>query len=102
MSYRIAISFAAAAIGMSCIASDASARGGGSGGGHAGGPAMGFSERPGGVGGPNGGGGPSGGGGWGGGGAAAGAGYYYSPAQYNSSAACGRYPYPPCKRVPTR
>src|SRR5262249_1297463 len=35
MSYRIAVSFAAAVIGISCIATDASARGGG-GGGHGG------------------------------------------------------------------
>ena len=44
-SYRIAISLAAAAIGLSCIATDASARGGGFGGGigggHMGGMAMG-------------------------------------------------------------
>ena len=42
MSYRIVISsFAAVAIGMSCIATDASARGGGGGGGRSGGTAPG-------------------------------------------------------------
>jgi hypothetical protein len=43
MSHRIAISIAAAAMGISCIATDASARGGfGFGGGHAVGPVGGF------------------------------------------------------------
>jgi hypothetical protein len=130
MSYRIAISsFAAAAIGMSCIATDASARSGG-GGGKSGGIATGvrgISSATGvgapaklggsGVGGPTklqgtatvaspmivGVGGPTGGGAAGAprGGAPAGAGYY-APASYDSNAACGRYPYPPCKKVPTR
>ena len=36
-----------------------------------------------------------------GGGVAAGA-RYYAPASYNSNAACGRYPYPPCNGVPAR
>jgi hypothetical protein len=36
------------------------------------------------------------------GGAAAGA-RYYAPASYESTTACGRYPYPPCNKVlPTR
>jgi hypothetical protein len=95
MSYRIAISFAAAAIGMSCIATDVSARSGG-GGGKGAGPAKGISviPRTTGVGGP------TGRGAAGAGGAPAG-GRYYAPASYNSSAACGRYPYPPCNKVPT-
>jgi hypothetical protein len=86
MCYRIAISsFAAAVIGMSCIVTDASARGGGGGGGggggRSGGPALGF------IGGPAGGGatgftgrGPAG---FTGGGAAAGA-RYYAPASNKS------------------
>ena len=47
--------------------------------------------------------GPTGGGAAGaaGGGVAAGA-RYYAPASYDSNAACGRYPYPPCNRVPAR
>jgi hypothetical protein len=137
MSYRIVISsFAAVAIGMSCIATDASARGGGGGGGRSGGTAPGVRSS---ITGPTGGfgkfaapgvrsipritgvgdrtgrgaagalgggaagapgfkqaiigvGGPTGGPG---GGAAAGA-RYYAPASYDSNAACGRYPYPPC------
>jgi hypothetical protein len=120
MSYRIAIStFAAAAIGMSCIATDASARGGGK----SGGTAPGVRSIPSitGVGGPTGGGGkfaapgvrsipsitgvgdPTGGGAAGAprGGVAAGA-LYYAPASYDRYAACGRYPYPPCKKVPNR
>jgi hypothetical protein len=176
MSYRIAISsFAAVAIGMSCIATDASARGGGGGRGFGGGFGEGGGGRSGGtapgvrssitgptagggyfaasgvravpsitgvrgavggggrfaspgvrvmpriigVGGPTGGGsipggnwktesatgvlGPMGGGAAGaaGGGVAAGA-RYYAPASYDSNAACGRYPYPPCNRVPAR
>ena len=100
MSYRIAISFAAVAIGMSFIATDALARGGG-GGGKGGGKAVST-----GVGGPTGGGGnaglyTTGVGGPTGGGAAAGA-RYYAPAFYDSNAACGRYPYPPCKKVLNR
>jgi hypothetical protein len=154
MSYRIAISsFAAVAIGMSCIATDASARGGGGGRGFGGGFGEGGGGRSGGtapgvrssitgptagggyfaasgvrsipritgVGGPAGGsgkfaapgvrrmqritgvGGPTAGGAAGatGGGVAAGA-LYYAPASYDSNAACGRYPYPPCNKVPTR
>jgi hypothetical protein len=86
MSYRILISFAAAVIGMSCLATDASARGGsGSGGGKAGTVNQ-TKHVPGGVS-------PTATQG----GAAAGA-RYYAPASYNSNAACGRYPYPPCKR----
>ena len=121
MSYRIAISFAAVAIGMSFIATDALARGGG-GGGKGGGKAastgVGGSTIKGagtgvraiprttGVGGPTGGGGnaglyTTGVGGPTGGGAAAGA-RYYAPAFYDSNAACGRYPYPPCKKVLNR
>jgi hypothetical protein len=134
MSYRIAISFAAAAIGISCIANDASARGGG-GGGHGGhGPMAAVSgksynsvksyntvntkpkgkfRRAEGVGGPTGN--PNAGnpgtvtsiprtvgvGGPTGGGASMGA-AYYAPASYDANFACGRYPYPPCKRVPAR
>lgn len=132
MSYRIVISsFAAVAIGMSCIA-DASARGGGGGGGggRSGGTAPGVRSS---ITGPTGGGGkfavpgvrssitgPAGGGGKfahritgvggptgggaadaTGGGVAAGP-LYYAPASYYSNAACGRYPYPPCNKVPTR
>jgi hypothetical protein len=184
VSYRIVISsFAAVAIGMSCLATDASARGGGGGGGggwggggggRSGGTALGlrssitgpagggaYFAAPGsrssitgpaggrgyfaasgvrrrppiaitGVGGPTAGGhwtpyiatgvlGPTGGGATGvmpriigvgdptaggaagvpGGSVAAGA-LYYAPASYDSHAACGRYPYPPCKKVPSR
>ena len=88
MSYGIAISFAAAAIGISCIATDASARAGGGGGKPSPQVVTGVSS----TGGAN-----------GGGGAAAGA-RYYVPASYNSNntTACGRYPYPPCKKVPAR
>jgi hypothetical protein len=133
MYHRIVISsFAAVAIGMSCIATDASARGGGGGfggggGGRSGGTALGvrssttgptagggyfaasgvrampsitgvrsavggggrFAHRIAGVGGPTGDGGVAGA-------------RYYSPASYDSNAACGRYPYPPCNRVPAR
>ena len=112
MFYRIAISFAAVTIGMSCIATDALARGGGGGGKGggaavttgAGGPTVKgagkdvrviprttrlHNEITTGVAGPT------------GGGAAAGA-RYYAPALYDSNAACGRYPYPPCKNLPTR
>jgi hypothetical protein len=108
MFYRIAISFAAVTIGMSCIATDALARGGGGGGGGGGkgggntvttgvrGPHW-INHRAGGVGGPT----ASGVGDPTGGGAAAG-GRYYAPALYDSNTACGRYPYPPCKNVPTR
>jgi hypothetical protein len=181
MSYRIVMSsFAAIAIGLSCMATDASARGGGGGGGgggsggggKSGGPASGVIARPTGggaaatahyygpvfiksaapnvrwigstgsfPGGTVGGGGkgkfyratvgdppsikggdtgtfgatpgssgsptsginagdPAGGGATGvpGGSVAAGAGFY-APASYNSNAACGRYPYPPCNAV---
>ena len=104
MSYRIVISsFAAVAIGVSCIATDASARGGGGGsggGGRSGGTAPGVHRTPEfatGVLGPTGGGAA----GASGGGVAAGA-LYYAPASYYSNAACGRYPYPPCNKVPTR
>jgi len=47
-------------------------------------------------------GGPTGGGAGGAprGGVAAGA--QYAPASYDSNAACGRYPYPPCNKVPNR
>jgi hypothetical protein len=87
MSHRIAIFFAAAVIGILCLATDASARGG-SGGGGKGGAGQQSKAVPGGVsptGGPN------------QGGAATGA-RYYAPPSYNSNAVCGRYPYPPCKR----
>jgi hypothetical protein len=83
MSYRILISFAAAVFGMSCLATDAFARGAGGGG--KGGTVQ-AKYGPGGVS-------PTANQG----GAAAGA-RYYAPASYNSNAACGRYPYPPCKR----
>ena len=89
MSYRISISFAAAVIfiGMSCLATDASARGGSGGGGGGGkGATVQSKNVPGGVS-------PTANQG----GAAAGA-KYYAPAFYNSNSACGRYPYPPCKR----
>jgi len=91
MSYRIAISFAAAAIGISCIATDASAKGGGGGGGGGGGRSSGGTGKiygPGGVSptlGP------------GGGGAAGGARNYAPASYYGNATACGRYPYPPCK-----
>jgi hypothetical protein len=169
MSYRIVMSsFAAVAIGMSCMATDASARGGGGGGGRSGGPAPGvmggltggagaryygpafnksavptvrwigstgsFSGATMGGGGgnwkwrrytvgdpPKGGetgtfgatpgssasptsainaGDPTGGGATAvpGGSVAAGVGFY-APASYDSNAACGRYPYPPCNAV---
>ena len=158
MSYRIVISsLAAVAIGVSCIATDASARGGGGGGGGRSGgtapgvrssitrptggggyiaapgvrsipsitgvggpagrgaavaPAVGVAVDPGGGAAPQGYGwipsmtgvgGPTGGGAAGapGGGVAAGA-RYYAPASYDSNAACGRYPYPPCNKVRTR
>lgn len=144
MSYRIVItSFAAVAIGMSCLATDASAGGGG--GGHGGGgggggrsavTAPGFRSS---MTGPGSGGayfaasgvrptphftvrgpavsagklgrgkkpyriigvGPeSGAAGAAGGGVAAG--YYAPAAAYDGNAACGRYPYPPCNRIPYR
>jgi hypothetical protein len=173
MSRQIAISFAVAAIGISCIATDASARGGGGGGRGGGGPMAAVSgktynsmntsavtrsynsvntnavpraykgvntnaviksyntlntkpqgkfRRAEGVGGPTGNpnagnpgtvtsiprtfgaGGPTGGGTASptGGGAAAGA-RYYAPTSYDdSSTVCGRYPYPPCKKVLAR
>jgi hypothetical protein len=139
MSYRVVISsFAAVAIGMSCIATDASARGGGGGGGGRSGgtapsvrssitaptgagahfaapggrssmtgPASGGARfgasgvrvipRITGVGGPT----TGGAAGVPGGSVPAGA-LYYAPVSYDSHAACGRYPYPPCNRVPTR
>jgi hypothetical protein len=119
MSCRIAIYLAAAAIGTSCIATEASARSGGGARGM-GGPVAGAAKsgagnklpanQPSGSGtasvprtitvGP---GGPTGGGAGGptGGGAAVGA-RYFAPASYDSNTACGRYPYPPCNRVPTR
>jgi hypothetical protein len=147
MSYRIAISFAAAAIGISCIATDASARGGGGGGGRGGGAPMGgvsmmrsynlasvpnnastvrtgvtrslankasnqpvrnqITLRPGPNPGPSGGGAANATGGGavsatgGGGGAAMEASYV--PTSYSGNAtACGRYPYPPCKKVRTQ
>jgi len=91
MSHRIAISFAAAAIGISCIATAASARGGSQGGsGHVGShqtpavPAGNLSGAPGTTGSGSGGGrAPN-----------------YAPASTNT--ACGYYPYPPCKKVPAR
>ena len=166
MYHRTVISsFAAVAIGMSCMTTDASARGGGGGGGSAGGggksvtvpgarsnitgptagggyfAASGIRATPSvtgvrgavgsggrlaagvrvmpriiGVGGPTainsvpmrpeiatGVLGPTGVGAAGaaGGSVAAGA-RYYTPASYDSNAACGRYPYPPCNRVPAR
>jgi hypothetical protein len=91
MSYRIAISFAAAAIGISCIATDVSAKGGGGSRGGGGGKIL----APAGFGGAAAPKGATGGG-------AAGGAPYYAPASYNSNTACGRYPYPPCKKVPTR
>jgi hypothetical protein len=123
MYHRTVISsFAAVAIGMSCIATDASARGGGGGGGGgrsgvvtAPAPGLhssitpttggyGVSKRIVGVGsGPTSGGSTPGGSQMPdpGGGVAAGA-RSYAPASYNSYAACGRYPYPPCNGVPAR
>jgi hypothetical protein len=89
MSYRIAVSFAAAAIAISCIATEASARGGSQGGSaHVGShqtptvPAGNLSGAPGTTG--------------SGGGRAP----NYAPASTNT--ACGYYPYPPCKKVPPR
>src|SRR6266566_3334998 len=131
MSHLIAISFAAAAIGISCIATDASARGGGrgGGGGHGGGGPMaavsaktyngvntngvtksynsvntkasGKLRRAEGVGGPNAGSPGASAGTPTGGGASMGA-AYYAPASYNANTVCGRYPYPPCKKVLAR
>jgi hypothetical protein len=105
MSYGIVIScFAAVVISLSCMATDASARGGGGGGGggggKSGGTTSGFVRGPTSSGGtgsrltPQIGilGGPTGGG------VAAGA-RFFGPASYNSNAACGRYPYPPCKKA---
>jgi hypothetical protein len=111
MSYRIGISFVAVAIGISCIATEASARGRG---GSAPLASANKSISPGGTvttirktvgaGGPAGGGttgstvgGPAGATS----GGAAGGARYYAPASYTSNTACGRYPYPPCnKRMP--
>jgi hypothetical protein len=45
---------------------------------------------------------PSGGGGGAPGGSAAAGAAYYAPASYSSNTACGRYPYPPCKKIPIR
>ena len=150
MSYRIVItSFAAVAIGMSCLATDASAGGGGGGGGgHGGGGGGGTPGFRSSITGPGSGGayfaasgvrptpqftvrgpaasagkyagavrprlgrgkkpfriigvGPqSGAADAAGGGVAAGA-LYYAPAAYDRNAACGRYPYPPCNRIPYR
>jgi hypothetical protein len=127
MSHRIAISFAVAAVGILCIATDALARGGtGHGGGgpvggvsviksygpaspatksYVSGPANkayisgGLRKKAGGVGGP------AGGGTVGinanGAGAAVRA-PYYAPTSYYSNAACGYYPYPPCHKVRTQ
>ena len=129
MSHRIAISFAAAVIGMACIATDASARGGGGGGGggKGGGPVRGVTAIK--SYGPAS---PSFKGPVRGvtaiesygrasssstplgtiqsgvgvpvpagatGGGAAAGARYYAPASYNSNVACGRYPYPPCNKV---
>jgi hypothetical protein len=98
MSYGIVISLAAAAIGISCIATDASAKGGGGGGG--GGRSSGSTGKiygPGGVGQFSGGApGP------GGGGTVGGARNYAPASYYGNATACGRYPYPPCKKVPAR
>jgi hypothetical protein len=112
MSCRIAIYLAVAAIGISCIATEASAgKGGGARGmgGSAGATKSGagnkpLANQPSGSGTtiprtitPDPGGDRTGGGAGGrtGGGA-------YAPASYNSNTACGRYPYPPCNRVLTR
>lgn len=90
MSYQIAIPLAAVAIAISCIATDASARGGSQGGSGIGShqtpavPAGNLSGAPGTTG--------SGGGG--------GRAPNYAPASTNT--ACGYYPYPPCKKVPAR
>ena len=103
-SYRIAISLAAAAIGLSCIATDASARGGGghsggAGGGHMGGMAMGGHNnhynnhnriKPEAVG-------VSVAAGARGVGTMQGAPYYAASSQYDRPV-CGYYPYPPCRR----
>src|SRR5437773_563395 len=90
MSYQIGLCFAAAAIGISCIATDASARGGSQGGsGNVGShqtpavPAGNLSGAPGTTGSSGGGGRP-----------------YNAPGSSNT--ACGYYPYPPCKKVPGR
>jgi len=114
MSY-FAITLGAAAIGISCIATDVLARGGGGAGGGSGGKGGGAAVTTGfggptvkgagknvrvmhrttGVRGPDyttGVAGPTESGG-----AAA---RYYAPALYDSNTACGRYPYPPCKNAP--
>ena len=86
MFYRIAISLAAAAIGISYITTDASAHGSGGGGGGGKVPeAVGFSGGAGGVGGA----------------VAAHPSYavpLYDAAPSNGRPACGYYPYPPCRR----
>lgn len=110
-SYRIAICLAAAAIGLSCIATDASARGGGFGGGGMGHGAGGFG---GGIGGGHMGGMHFGGPGTGGkspvnrfdssigpgapGVVAMQAAPHYAVPSYYSRPVCGYYPYPPCRR----
>jgi len=90
--YPVAISFAAAAIGISCIATNASAGGGGHGsGGHSTiTPLVPAGNSPGSPGTT----------GSGGGGGSGGRTPYYAPA--SSKTACGYYPYPPCKKVPGR
>jgi hypothetical protein len=94
--YRIAISFAAAAIGISCIATDASARGGSQGGSS---HSVGIHSTPA-IPAGNASGAPGTNPGSGGGGAPSGGRSYYAPGSYNT--ACGHYPYPPCKKVPAR
>jgi hypothetical protein len=85
MSYQIAVSLAAAAIGISCIATEASARGGGGGGGASRGgarpEAVGFGAGAGtrGVGAPV-------------------AAPSYAVPLYNAKPACGFYPYPRCRK----
>ena len=108
MSHQIAISLAAAAIGISCIATDASARGGPGGGGFHGSGPVGFGGGARTAGGlpvarikPYAVGFGAGAGTGGVGGAVAAPSYgmpLYNAAPYNAAPACGYDPYPPCRK----
>jgi hypothetical protein len=92
MSYRIAISFAAATIG-SCIATEAIAQAP-AGFGSVAAPQLqqldaSWARAPAGFGGAAAPQAPVG----------AAGGYYYAPASDNGNTACGRFPFPPCKKV---